>query len=242
MHLGVYGMGKADSLKLSIELAEALVNHLGRIMIVTSAGWVYSCLNKPIKDEGLNEALEGLEESLKRIDASVESYLFGTLLIDIITEVERYLVDVLRCILKAFPKKIKNMKFDLSDILGKSNDEIIQTASERYINELMYKRPLEYLESFSQIISVDPEKIKKYWPDFVEAKARRDLGIHSNWNANEIYFRKLADVGLTTKFNVGDPIYPDNSYVQHIFDSCSALIESINNELKTKFGSKEKQA
>ena len=230
-------MEKIDSSRLLKNLKEIKLKHYQRMIPITTMGIIYSCLTTPTKDEDLNEFLQSLEKDLKKIGIGVDNYLFGSLLITSITEVELFLTDTLYCIIKTFPKKIKNMKFDYNDIIDKSNDELIQLASQRYINELMYKKPIEYLESFCQIASIDPTRIMVYWPAFIEAKARRDLGIHNNWTANEVYLKKLKEVKLDSRFSLGESAYPDNTYVGRVHDNSVALIESLDEALVAKYGS-----
>lgn len=232
-------MEKIDALRLAVEFNEIRAKHAHKMGIIARMGWLYSYLISTTGDDELNEALKSLQEELNEIGISTDNYLFGSLLISIITEVELFFVDTLYSIIKAFPKKIKNMKFDFNDIVDKSNAEIIQVATQRYINELMYKKPLEYLESFCKIVSIDSKNISGYWPNFIEAKARRDLGIHSNWTVNEIYLNKLKDVNLNSELLPGETIYPDNEYMILVHDNCVKLIDSINVELEDKFGSKK---
>jgi hypothetical protein len=229
-------MDKIDLLIFEKNLRTIQFMHSQRMILIASMGWLYTYLRTTTKDEDLNEAIKSLEKDLKKIGMSVDNYLFGSLLITLIAEIELFLTDTLYCIFKAFPKKIKNMKLDFNDIVDKSSDEIIQIASEKYVNELMYKKPLDYLESFCQVASIDSGLVMKYWPSFIEAKARRDLGIHNNWVANETYIKKIKEVNLNPEFSLGESVYPDNNYLGQVHDNCVVLTDTINNALDDKFG------
>lgn len=54
------------------------------------------------------------------------------------------------------------------------------------------------------------------WPNFVEMKARRDVGVHGEWKRNEVYDRKVRDSGgavVSEQFlGIGDE-YFDRSIV-----------------------------
>lgn len=228
-------MTEKEAHELIVKFNNIRIKHIETMLALNATLRVYSCLLSNTEDKDLHKALEKLEMGLVIRKVTTENYLFGALLYTAVTELELYLVDVLNSIFKTFPQKVKNMKFDFSYIVDKSNEEIIQAASEKYINELMYKKPLEYLESFCKIISINSKKIKENWKGFIEAKARRDLGLHNDWIVNEIYIRKLIEIGSTSEVPLGKTIYANSNYVSGVLDDCEDLIEKIHSELVRKF-------
>lgn len=140
----------------------------------------------------------------------IECHLFFTQ----ISGLEFFFQSCLSAVLRAYPKKLSSVQFSLSQILeADSKDVLIEQATDMFLNKLMYKKPSEYLDEICKTLSIESECIRPLWPTFVEAKARRDVGIHNNWKCNETYLRKIADVGLTSTYKIGDSLIPkEGSY------------------------------
>ncbi len=100
----------------------------------------------------------------------------------------------------------------------------------------MYKKPMDYLSDMCQLISISEDKLKSHWPIFVEAKARRDLGMHADWRCNDIYLGKLRKANIKPKLHLGDSAVPDTSeYLPWILNSLNDIAKIIKEEVILKY-------
>jgi hypothetical protein len=182
-------------------------------------------------NEELREAFENLADRLEPSQLTPDNYFAGLLLVSAISETEMYFVDVLRRIVVEFPKKLGSTTFRLADILDKSRDELVLLAAEESLNRLMYKKPSEYLADLGDLLSIDTVPLKTAWPSFVEAKARRDLGIHNAWRVNATYRRKIAEADLPDSPPDEALMCPDYEYVRACVNNCDFIVRSIRSQL-----------
>lgn len=166
----------------------------------------------------------------------VDSYYFSLLFIDLISSTEKYFQDIVKAVIVKNPEKTGKTNFKLSEILiSNSKQELILRSAEQYITTLMYKRPNEYLSEFCSITSIDKNIILPYWSSYVEAKARRDLGVHNNWICNEIYIRKVQEVGLVINHKTGDDMFPTfTDYAENVSKGILKLVKIITEAVLDK--------
>ncbi|WP_198004211.1 hypothetical protein [Thioalkalivibrio sp. ALgr1] len=186
-------------------------------------------------DGDLKEQFQSLERCLGPYGMSVANHFSGMLLSSVITEVESYLVDVTKHLLQCYPKKIGHMEFALRDIIDKPKEEMVLMAAEEHLHGLMYGRPMEYLDKLTELMSIEAEPVKTHWAAFIEAKARRDLGVHNNWKINSIYRRKVQEAGLAVSEPESGFLWPDHNYLRGTMGECDKLVESIADQLELKF-------
>jgi hypothetical protein len=150
-----------------------------------------------------------------------------------ISSLELFFQEAISGVLQAYPKKIGSVQFKLSQILDAgTTDELISRAAEEYIIKLMYKKPLEYLEEITRLLSIHSASILPFWPTFIEAKARRDLGMHNGWKCNSTYIRKLEESGIPCSFQVGDDTFPyDDTYMNGVGNALEEISKAIFKEL-----------
>ncbi len=184
-------------------------------------------------------SVKALETYLGEHKLSTANYFSGLFLIHAVSEVENYMVDALRAVIAQFPKKLGAIEFKLSEILEKGQDELVLMAADSLLNKLAYARPLEFLKEFCSLVSIDPKSIEPHWPAFIEAKARRDLGIHNNWRMNDTYRRKVKESGVDTalipKANADGFLFADFSYVSDTVANCDKLVRGIRDNLLKTF-------
>lgn len=196
---------------LSVALSSLLITHTSALAHQQQPGiaQVYARLDQVLREHGTN----------------VEDHFLSILFIDLISEVEIYLAALVRAVIAKNPHKVGNIQFKLSDVLeSPTHEELITRASDAYLNGVMFKKPAEYLSDISQILSIDPSVISDQWPNYIEAKARRDLGVHNNWICNETYLRKIKEAGLTSIYKIGDTVRPDTDYLRQL----ASLIDTIS--------------
>jgi hypothetical protein len=168
----------------------------------------------------LKKELDDLEEGLKLVGMSYEEYYLSILFLDLVSEMEIYFSSLIKAVISKYPKKLGSTKFSLAEVIDTTTiDDLITKAADEYVNNIMYKKPMEYLDSMVDVLSVEKNGIIEDWKVFVEAKARRDLGVHNSWICNLTYLRKTKEVGWDTDAKVGDsmiPLYDD--YVDNLLD------------------------
>lgn len=183
----------------------------------------------------LKSEIDKFEKYLKPHSLDYNGYFNGLLLFALVSELEIYLVDVVKALVRQYPKKIGDIQFKLSDLLDSTPDELITVAAEEYLNRLMYKKPSQYLSDLASLLAIDASPLSQHWPKFIEAKARRDLGIHNGWKINDIYSRKLTEVGLAFPSGKELLMLPDIQYLIDTMHACDAIVRILQKQLTTKY-------
>lgn len=208
------------------------IRFLQGIVLLHSSLLFLATAKHSAKDPELRECLERFENTKEANELGInfETYFASQLAINLISEVEHYFANVLTAVLRMYPGKMGSSTFKLTDILAASStDELVERAAEQYLNKLMYEKPQDYVKSLASTLSIDPSCLEGYWSEFVEAKARRDLGVHNNWVVNETYLRKTREAGCQNQPSLGEHIIPNFDYVTRTAKMCCALVEDMTN-------------
>jgi hypothetical protein len=164
----------------------------------------------------------------------VISFLDGLTLIATISEVEAFFQDLIVAVLIKHPEKIGRSTIDLKSLLElDSIDDVKRIAAERFASEMMFKKPNEYKKDIASVISMDDSLFNKGWPVFVEAKARRDLGVHNGWMTNDVYRAKIKEVGMSPP--VERELSVDHPYLDHVRTNCIGLMTILFKHCSDKF-------
>ncbi|WP_297575915.1 hypothetical protein [uncultured Deefgea sp.] len=164
----------------------------------------------------------------------VIGFLDGLTLIATISEVEAYFQDVVVDVLRLHPKKMGKSTFELQELLEMGTlQEAIELAIQRHASGLMFKKPNDYKKDLLSIISADGNLLEDAWPGFVEAKARRDLGVHNGWLVNDIYRAKLRDVNLPPPSV--EALTVDHSYLYGVRENCIKIMKRLKNHCESTF-------
>lgn len=147
----------------------------------------------------------------------------------LVTTIEALLGDILRITLIEFPQKISNKrKVDVDIILEASSiDEIKFSVVNAVINELSYKSPRDFAEEFNKFIGVNLLE-KPIFHRYIELKATRDIYIHNQGIANEIYLAK-ADTLARVKQNQHLPV--TIHYFLQSYECCLQMTEILEESL-----------
>jgi hypothetical protein len=180
-------------------------------------------------------AMERFEKYLTPHQLTFQTFFAGMLLTNIIAEVEGYFVEAMKQLLRRYPKKMGSTQFRLSDVLDKKPEELVLLAAEERLSKLMYKRPNEYVAELAETLAIDPKPLDPHWPAFVEAKARRDLGVHNSWQINDTYRRKVAEAGIQLPEKAGPDMQPDFPYVYQFVEHCDKIVREIARQLGEKY-------
>ncbi len=164
----------------------------------------------------------------------VIGFLDGLTLIATVSEVEAYFHDLILAVLTKHPEKIGKSAVDLRSILGLTSIEDIKLlVAERYASEMLFKKPSDYKKDLMTIVSAEDHLFDATWPIFVEAKARRDIGVHNSWIANDIYRAKVREVGLTP--TTEKTLSVDRPYLQTVQANCIDLMKALKTHCETTF-------
>lgn len=195
---------------LSVALSSLLVTHTSALSVQ--------------KHPEISPVYGRLDEVLNRHGTNVEEHFLSILFIDLISEVEIYLATLVRAVIAKDPLKVGHFQIKLSEVLeASSKDELISRAAETYLHGVMFKKPLDYLSDISNVLSIDPNTVERAWPSYIEAKARRDLGVHNDWICNETYLRKLKEAGAHNESRIGDRLRPTTAYVRQLAESIDEI-------------------
>lgn len=219
-------MEEANKLKLRAKIL-IIQRSSGQRLGATAASGAIILQAEMSDDVGLKRLFSDLRGFISPLGLDTHHYFAGSILVSLISQTELFLADLIKLVVAAYPQKLGNIEFKFKDIIEKSYDEILELALDRYISSLMYKRPLEYFDEFCKILSIERESILSYWRDFVEAKARRDLGLHNNWIVNDTYQRKINEIEYSATAPNGTNICPNHDYITNIHDVCLHIVEII---------------
>jgi len=159
-----------------------------------------------LRDGGtLKEAHDQFVGHLQPHYPSPTRYFTERSFIALVAAFELYLQDLITYIVLVNPKKVGSVDFKLSEILDASSQvELVRRSIDATLNKLMYKKPMEYLSEAASLLSIDEVPLKEKWPVFVEAKARRDLGVHNGWRCNASTLGRLLRLVLAQLFRKGN--------------------------------------
>lgn len=168
----------------------------------------------------------------------VEHYFLSILFVDLISEIEIYFTHVIKAVIEKHPKKIGSASFKLNEIINADSiDTLVTKAAEEHLNKLMYKKPMEYLSSICELLSIEEEKLSEHWKYYVEAKARRDLGVHNRWSCNSTYLRKIEEAGIKSNAKENDFMFPNyEKYIKDLLDKLSLIVTTISKQVCEKYG------
>jgi len=164
----------------------------------------------------------------------VIAFLDGLTLIATVSEMEAYFRDLVVAVLFKHPAKVGKSSIELKALLDLTSiDEVKKLAAEKFANDMLFKKPSDYKKDLLFVLSVSDSIFKKSWPIFVEAKARRDIGVHNEWIVNDLYRTKVREVGLTP--TTDDALSVDHSYIQSVRSHCIELMGDLKAHCETTF-------
>lgn len=192
-------------------------------------------------DAGLLERFKEFEAAGQPIYHDLYEYLCAHLFIAYISNFETFLENIATYVVRKHPKKLGYIQFKLADVIDASDqNSLVDRAIEEHLNRIMYKRPLEYLHEFCSLISIDRSTINSDWALFVEAKARRDLGVHAAWRCNSIYLRKVEEASVESNLSLGASAIPDTEdYLDSVVEALLRLAENIMQQVVAVHGREE---
>lgn len=155
----------------------------------------------------------------------------------LVTITESLLNDILRQVLLEFPKKIPGKKkIEAEKILECESIEVIKLSLiDNIINEFAYKSPKDYASEFEQYTGVNLLESPVYH-NYMELKATRDILIHNNGVANDIYCSKA---GVLARVKAGQYLPVTLQYFLQLYEQCLQLTEILEKGLDEIWPSEE---
>lgn len=185
------------------------------------------------------EAHSMILEKLAPEYSSPKDYFMERSFVMLIASFEFFLQELVHVIVAAYPEKVGKVEFKLSEVLDAGTTaELVRRGIEATLNSMMYKKPVEYLADVARLLSIAPEPFKANWAVFVEAKARRDLGVHNGWRCNEVYLRKVAEIASAPPHVRNEPLSPlPEDYLDIVQNALTSLASDMMDAVIAKHGS-----
>jgi hypothetical protein len=158
-------------------------------------------------------------------------------LVQLVVIVETMLSDVLRAVVLRYPQKLGSKRtVPLQVVFECTNVEDLHLrAGDSLLNELAYKSPTEFAESFQQLISVNPLECPAFHR-YIEIKATRDIFVHNRGIANDVYIRKA---GSHARARPGSQLPADLQYFLESYEHCLQIADWLEVELHSHWHSSE---
>jgi hypothetical protein len=186
-------------------------------------------------DEPLGQHFAEYQKRASGRFGDVASYFGAQLFVARVSSVEVFLKDLAAAVVRRYPEKVGSAQFTLAQVLSfPSTDAMVDAAIASTFDKLIYERPAEYFKRFCDVLSVDRSPLEATWSMFVEAKARRDLGVHNGWKFNETYLRKVSEAGITPGARLGENAVPDQRYLVAFEDQITDFARQLTIEVLRK--------
>lgn len=158
-------------------------------------------------------------------------------LMKLVTIVETMLGDIVRAVVVRYPHKLgAKRSLTIQSVLESTSlEEVHLRATDALLNELAYKSPAEFAESFQHLLSVNLLECPAFHR-YIEVKATRDVFIHNRGIANDIYVRK-AGSHARVKSNMSLPA--DIQYFLESYEYCLQIADWLEVELHSRWHSSD---
>ncbi|HYC50109.1 MAG TPA: hypothetical protein VEB19_03270 [Gemmatimonadaceae bacterium] len=169
------------------------------------------------------------EELIQRYEFLAIRQLSINEIIQFVTIVDAMLSDVLRAVVSRYPHKLGGKRTVTVQAVLESGslEEVHLRATDSLINELSYKSPSEFADTFEELVGVNLLECPSFHR-YVEIKASRDIFIHNRGIANAVYARKA---GSHLRVQVGSVLPADSQYLLESYEHCLQLSEWLQKQL-----------
>ncbi|MBF5039514.1 hypothetical protein INP77_08430 [Methylophilus sp. 13] len=148
---------------------------------------------------------------------------------------ETLLGDIVRNVIMRYPQKLGNKRsVQLSTVLeAQSLEEIHLKAMDTLLNELSYKSPNEFSDSFKELTSITLLECPAFHK-YIEMKATRDIHVHNRGVSNKTYLKKA---GSHARAKDGQSLPVDIPYFLESYEACIQITEWLEQELDERWHS-----
>lgn len=157
----------------------------------------------------------------------------------IVAQVEAFLSDLIKEILKIDKRRLKTKvqginhikNLDVNIILDSSSlDDIINELIDFELNSVFYASPEKQLEYLQKVIGLTVNaRIEELFNKWKEYKATRDIIVHNNGVINDTY---LFKVHTHSRGNDGEEILVDKEYINLLIIDSKSLIGQITSSIQ----------
>ena len=162
--------------------------------------------------------------------AQFERGMFETNIVSMVSRTEAFVQDCVAIAACAYPKKLGiladkgGVPIDLV-LESEDRNDLIRRFVSLKCEGLMFANPRDYVAKACKVlaIEIDPDTISAY----IEIKASRDVIVHGNGIANNIYLEKSGDAA---RANLGEELLIDRNY----FKSIVVSLKRLSGEIQTK--------
>lgn len=155
----------------------------------------------------------------------------------LVTIIEALFGDIIRYVILKFPQKLGTKKSIKTGMVlsASSIEEVHLQALDSILNELSYKSPEDFIEECKQMLSINLLECPSYHK-YIEIKATRDIYIHNQGIANDIY---LAKSNSHCRCKSGQDLPVDTGYFLESYESCLQITEWLESSLHNIWHSSE---
>ncbi len=141
--------------------------------------------------------------------------LYWSVLVYLVSRVESAIGDILRAFLRADPRRLlidaAGKKIEFRAVVESGDySELVEQMIATQLHDTSYLRPSQQIEYFEKVTGIEMDQ--RLAADWVEIKATRDILVHNDGIANEIYATKAAK---KSRVAVGVPLPIDSAYFTH---------------------------
>lgn len=165
--------------------------------------------------------------------SSVHHFLRAQLFVGLVAEVEGLFAELLREVLCSFPGKIGKPPDGRGVAASATRAELVEELADEEINQALYAKPADYRLTLEKHLGLDRALLEPHWDILVEAKARRDLGVHNAWTWNRVYGRKAGSKGHHPG-REGN-MWPTANYFAETVAAFTAMVAAIQAALDKNF-------
>jgi hypothetical protein len=158
-------------------------------------------------------------------------------LVQLVTIVETMLGDVVRAVVVRYPQKLGGKRtFSIQAVLESTSlEEVHLRATDALLNELAYKSPSEFADSVQSLLSVNLLECPAFHR-YMEVKATRDIFVHNQGVANDVYIRKA---GSHARVKSRMKLPADIKYFLESYECCLQVADWLEVELHSHWHSSE---
>lgn len=143
--------------------------------------------------------------------------------------------DLLFKIIQKYPKKLSDKyKIEATKIYEVGSIEELQYyVIKKMLNDITYKSPDDFIKDFKDLSGIDLKDCEPY-NKYIEIKATRDIFVHSDGVANEIYVKKAKKLGRAKE---GEVLQCDLEYFYQSYEVCFNILEFLEDQCHQKWHS-----
>jgi hypothetical protein len=151
--------------------------------------------------------------------------------------IEALMGDILRKVIISFPNKLGAKRSIKTSVIltATSIEEIHLQAADAVLNELSYKSPKDFSGECENLLSIKLMECPAF-QKYIEVKATRDIYIHNQGWANDIYVQKTSS---HSRVKSGKFLPIDTVYFLEAYESCLQITEWMESSLHEVWHSSE---